>query len=239
MDFCIHLIVLLNRSHCKWRNHYFKKVNKGGCTFLQIFNRKTLLTPKEEKSKILLQKPHICSPFGSFCPSPGGSSCRGQPRFELAVARTHVLWVSSGNTLTTWETKTTGAVWLWAEHPSGVCHKKGNPKCCLSHSCPRDSAAVVARTLAQQHLNQGLLLPSPECCCLETPGAAGWDGMGPQGSPSSSTPPQPSAGISLRFPCLAGLVGALCPSASTSLGELCFSSAPATSFFLSLPPFVT
>lgn len=67
--------------------------------------------------------------------------------------------------------------------------------------------------------------------CLELWGGMGWVQRGTQLL-------HPSAGTSLRFPCPAGLGGTLCPLSSTSPGQFRFSSAPATSFFLSLPPFV-
>lgn len=115
-------------------------------------------------------------------------SCRWQPSWSSwwhAPTRSwfqvEILWQRE-------KPKTTGAIWLRAEHLGGICHKKANPKRCLSQGCPRFSAA--SQTLTQQHLNQVLLLPPPRAVwrLLELQGGMEWVPRGAPASPSHHSP---------------------------------------------------
>lgn len=63
--------------------------------------------------------------------------------------------------------KPPGAIWLCAERPSAVWHRRP----ILNAAHPR-----AAPTLTQQFLNRALLLPFPQCGYLKAPAALGGDG---------------------------------------------------------------
>lgn len=124
------------------------------------------------------------------------------------------------------DTKPPGAVWLCAGHPV-LFVTEGQPKCCSSQGHPDPHSAVS---------ESGFASPLPECCYLGTPAALGGDGC-PGGFQLLHHTTALGWDIP-QAPTPSWAHGSSCPMACTSPGKFSSASAPATSFFLSLPPFI-